>query len=179
MNIPNTITLLRIVLTPLFVCFYLEGELEAAFVLLAVAAVSDMLDGFVARRFNMVTPLGKVLDPVADKLLQLSMLLCLVSFRSEIWLLLMLHLLREGLLGAMAYALYRRCGRMIAARWYGKLCTALLYSFLGLSLLWTDMPGKIMDTGTFILSLLVIYCLCRYGGEFMRLLQEGSEREIA
>lgn len=175
MSIPNMITLVRIVLTPVFVCFYLEGEKNAALTILAAAAFSDMLDGFIARRFKMITPLGKVLDPVADKLLQLAMLLCLVSFRPELWLLLMLHVLREGLLGAMGYVVYRRCGSLIGSRWYGKLCTALLYVFLGSALIWPQMPQNIMDTGIFSCSLLIIYCLCRYAAEYVRLLHEGRE----
>ena len=74
MSIPNMITLVRIVLTPIFVRFYLEGENSAAMLILAAAALSDVLDGAIARRFGLITPLGKVLDPVADKLLQASML---------------------------------------------------------------------------------------------------------
>ena len=175
MNIPNMISLLRIVLTPIFVRLYLEGEHTAAMWLLAAAALSDMLDGLVARRFDMITPLGKVLDPVADKLLQLAMLLCLVSFRPELWLLLMLHMLREGLLGAMGYVVYRRCGSLIGSRWYGKLCTALLCAFLGSALIWPQMPQSIVDTGIFSCSLLIIYCLCRYAAEYARLLHEDRE----
>ena len=75
MSIPNMISLVRILLTPLFVRFYLEGKDWAALYVLCAAAASDVLDGAIARRFNMITPLGKVLDPVADKLLQLAMLL--------------------------------------------------------------------------------------------------------
>jgi len=94
-GIPNMITMLRIVLTPLFVRFYLEGQQGAAMAVLFVAAMSDMLDGFIARRFHMITPLGKVLDPVADKLLQLGMLLCLADRGAIVWLLLLLHLMRQ------------------------------------------------------------------------------------
>jgi cardiolipin synthase (CMP-forming) len=69
MNIPNTITLLRIVLVPLLVFLYLHGAYGIAIWLLVAGGISDIADGFIARRFNMGTFLGSVLDPLADKLI--------------------------------------------------------------------------------------------------------------
>ena len=123
MSIPNMISLVRILLTPLFVRFYLEGELGAAMFVLCTAAVSDMLDGAIARHFNMITPLGKVLDPVADKLLQLAMLLCLVPGRPGVLYVMALHLVRELVLFYLGLLVYRRQGTLIGSRWYGKACT--------------------------------------------------------
>jgi len=176
MSIPNMITLVRIILTPVFVCLYLEGEHTAAMLVLAVAALSDMLDGAIARRFELTTPLGKVLDPVADKLLQLAMLLCLASRHWAVALVILLHLFRELLLGLLGALLYRRSGLLTGARWYGKLCTGFMYGFLGLALLWRDMPEKLMDPGLYLSALLIVYCLCRYALEYLRLLQEGGKK---
>jgi len=69
MNIPNTITLLRIFMTPLFVYLLLQGAYTAAIWVLLGAGFSDVLDGFIARRFNKITFLGSILDPLADKIL--------------------------------------------------------------------------------------------------------------
>jgi len=174
MSIANLITLSRILLTPLFVCFYLEGEQAAAMLLLGAAALSDMLDGFVARHFDMVTPLGKVLDPVADKLLQLAMLLCLIKRSHWVPLILMLHILRELGLFLLGIAVYKRCSVLIGARWYGKLCTALMYGFLGAALLWREMPEEIFSAGIIGCTGLIVYCLCRYAGEYIRLLRDDK-----
>lgn len=171
MSLPNMITLLRIALTPLFVRFYLEGEHTAALLILAAAAISDMLDGAIARRFDMITPLGKVLDPVADKLLQLAMLLCLVPRHGAVSLVLLLHLFRELVLGIMGAAVYRRSAVLIGARWYGKLCTGFMYGFLGLALLWKTMPETALNTGLYICGALIVCCLIRYGWEYVKLLQ--------
>lgn len=176
MSIPNMITLFRIALTPVFVRFYLEGEQSAAMLILGAAALSDMLDGAIARRFGLITDLGKVLDPVADKLLQLAMLLCLISARPGLWLLLMLHLGRELLLGFMGLLAYKSSGRLIGAKWYGKLCTAVMYVFLGAALLWRGMPDEMVNKGSAVCVGLIIYCFLRYGAEYMRILHEGIKK---
>lgn len=171
MSVPNMITLFRIILTPVFVCFYLEGEQSTAMLILAAAAFSDMLDGAIARRFGLITPLGKVLDPVADKLLQLAMLLCLVSLRRGVGLLLLLHVFRELMLGFMGLVVYRRCGLLTGSRWYGKLCTGFMYVFLGLALLWPQMPLKLFSSGLFICAALIVYCLFRYAWEYLKIMR--------
>src|SRR5574342_1135473 len=82
LNVPNVITLVRILLIPVFVALFItptpDRSLSAA-VIFVIAAVTDMLDGYIARRTGQVTKLGKLLDPIADKLLVLSALILLVN----------------------------------------------------------------------------------------------------
>ncbi len=177
MSIPNILTLLRIALTPLFVRFYLEGQHSAAMLLLFGAALSDMLDGAIARRFHMITPLGKVLDPVADKLLQLGMLLCLADRGGILWLLLLLHIVRELSLFALGGLVYRRSGLLLGARWYGKLCTALMYTVLGAALLWREMPRTLLEPSVALCAVLVLGCFFGYAGEYMRLLRDEGVKK--
>lgn len=170
MSIPNVITLFRIALTPIFVRFYLEGQHMTAMALLLLAAVSDMADGFIARRFQMITPLGKVLDPVADKLLQLAMLLCLMKRSHAVLGILLLHLLRELWLLALGSLCFKRSGVLIGARWYGKICTAALYSVLGAALMWPGLPERLLHTGLMLCSGLIIFCLVGYTREYLHIL---------
>ena len=72
MNLPNLLTILRIALLPFFLFFLVKGRYEAALIILFIASISDALDGFVARKFNQVTELGKLLDPAADKIFLVS-----------------------------------------------------------------------------------------------------------
>ncbi len=76
-GIPNILTLIRILLTPLFIIFLIKGLLLAALLVFSLAGVSDGLDGFIARYFNQKTKLGAYLDPIADKLLLVSAYICL------------------------------------------------------------------------------------------------------
>ena len=90
LNLPNSITLLRILLIPVFVWLYLEPTSERAFwagLIFAAAAFTDFLDGYLARRRGQITNLGKLLDPVADKLLVASGLILLVQVQQvAVWL---------------------------------------------------------------------------------------------
>lgn len=68
-NIPNTLTSLRIILLPLFILKLSRGEIEQAFIVFLIAAFTDLMDGFIARKFSMITHLGQILDPLADKIM--------------------------------------------------------------------------------------------------------------
>ena len=89
MNLPNIITLARILLVPIFVMIYIwpgESAYLVAAVLFGLAAATDWLDGYLARRLNQTTPFGAFLDPVADKLIVVSALVVLMAEHSTIWL---------------------------------------------------------------------------------------------
>ena len=94
-NIPNALSILRILLTPLFAALYLRGQTGAAVAVLLLCALTDVLDGYIARRFDMVTELGKALDPVADKLTQASVIGCLMVRFPELVVLFVIYVLKE------------------------------------------------------------------------------------
>ena len=81
LTVPNLLSLLRLVMIPVYVRLYLKadspGQFFGAAALMAASCLTDLLDGWIARRFHMVSTLGKVLDPLADKLTQFSMAVCL------------------------------------------------------------------------------------------------------
>ena len=86
MNLPNKLTILRVVMIPFFVVFMLlpvagSADKWIALALFIVASLTDMLDGHIARKYNLVTNFGKFMDPLADKLLVCSALICLVDLR--------------------------------------------------------------------------------------------------
>lgn len=83
MNLPNKLTILRIILVPVFVaCFYLpvEGAMYIAAVVFVVAYFTDMLDGYIARKYNLITDFGKLMDPMADKLLTAAAMIMLTAY---------------------------------------------------------------------------------------------------
>lgn len=89
MNLPNVITLARIFLVPVFVGLYMlqqEWSILAGSILFALAALTDWLDGYLARRLDQTTPFGAFLDPVADKLIVVSALIVLVAYHHNAWL---------------------------------------------------------------------------------------------
>ena len=89
MNLPNVITVARILLIPVFIVLYMvqkDWSIFAASVLFALAAITDWLDGYLARRLNQTTPFGAFLDPVADKLIVVAALIILVAYHNNPWL---------------------------------------------------------------------------------------------
>ena len=94
-SIPNLLSYFRLLLIPLFIQLYMNENFTEALITLAASGLSDVIDGRVARKYNMVTDLGKVLDPVADKLTQCAMMFCVAMRYPAMWWLLGLHVVKE------------------------------------------------------------------------------------
>ncbi|MEM8886302.1 MAG: CDP-alcohol phosphatidyltransferase family protein, partial [Planctomycetota bacterium] len=131
-HLPNAITAMRLVLLPVAAWALLRGDRPLTLGLVAAIAVSDWLDGYLARRFALVTPLGAILDPLADKLTQLTLLVLLAwggqtAFATIPRWFVALVLAREVFLVYGAVRVRMRVGGVtIRARWEGKLSTALV-----------------------------------------------------
>lgn len=130
-NIPNYLCYFRILLIPVFLLVYFYAEWEyhyvvAAFILV-LSGVSDFLDGFIARKFNMVTDFGKLIDPIADKLTQFTIAITLLFAYPLAWILLVIIVLKDGMLGAVGLYLYDYGVRIKGASWWGKIATAYFY----------------------------------------------------
>ena len=127
-TIPNILSIFRMVLIPVFVWTYcgLKNDLATALVLL-LSGISDTADGIIARRFNMITTLGKAIDPVADKLTQIAMLLCLLTRFPSLIILFALLLIKEITGGVMSLLILKRRKLVLPADWHGKLMSFVLY----------------------------------------------------
>lgn len=125
LNLPNTITLIRIAMIPLIILFLLlpiPGKYLISAILFVVAAATDGLDGHIARSRNLVTTLGKFLDPLADKLLILATLICLMSLDKAGAVAIILILTRELVITGLR-AIAADKGVVIAASYFGKFKT--------------------------------------------------------
>ena len=133
MNLPNKLTLLRIILTPVFMAVLYMGFPGASWVALAIfiiASFTDLLDGKIARKYNLVTDFGKFADPLADKITQLTLILCLSSRYTFLRPVLYLLVLKE-LFQLVAGILSLRQGKMLSgALPEGKVSTAVLFTSL-------------------------------------------------
>ena len=126
-TIPNLLSLFRLTLIPVYMTIYLEGRYLLAGAILALSCLTDLLDGWVARRFHMVTELGKLLDPLADKATQLSLTVCL-SLRHPILQPVLLLLISKEAFQLAAGILFLRQGKILSqGLLMGKICTAVLF----------------------------------------------------
>ncbi len=143
-TIPNILTLLRIILIPIIAWLYAVKNMpyHSAAVLI-LSGVTDVVDGFIARHFNMISNFGKALDPVADKLTQFVLLICLVFKYTQMIVPCLLLMIKEIVSGITALCAIKRTGKVDGANWHGKLCTVILYTMLFVHILWNDIPKTV------------------------------------
>ncbi len=147
MNIPNTLTIIRIVMVPVFIAMYFNMPAELAYVpvlILLFSGLTDIADGYIARRFNMVTQLGKFLDPVADKLTICSVVICLAIRHRILWWMVAVYAVKEVTLALIGLAKLKSWRNSIAAKWYGKASTVLLYVLMLVVLLYPAISNQMI-----------------------------------
>lgn len=125
-HVPNILTVARFFLIPFIIYFIVVDQYIMAFIFLTLSGITDILDGFIARKFNFITNFGKLIDPLADKATQLSVLLTL-AFKDIIpfWIIIIVAL-KEATMIAGASFLYGK-ELVVSSRWFGKLATVLFY----------------------------------------------------
>lgn len=125
-HVPNILTIIRFFLIPFIIYFIFTEQYIMAFVMLTLSGLTDVLDGIIARKFDCITNFGKLIDPLADKATQISILASL-TFKGIIplWMLLVVFL-KEFAMIAGASFLYGK-ELVVSSRWYGKLATVIFY----------------------------------------------------
>lgn len=150
MNLPNKLTVLRVIMVPIFVAFMITPLAEGngkyvALVLFCVASLTDMLDGQIARKYNLVTNFGKFMDPLADKLLVCSAMICLIeSGKLATWIVLII-IAREFIISGFRLVA-SDSGIVIAASYWGKFKTVSHMAMIILLIL--DIQNPVMQTMT-------------------------------
>lgn len=131
-TIPNWLCFIRIALIPVFTALFVKEQYIAAFITMIVAALTDVFDGKIARKFNMVSNLGKILDPIADKLSQIAIvIILLVKFwDGPLKYVLFLFIFKELLMVIGGGILMAKGMRPVAAEVWGKLATVVFYTFM-------------------------------------------------
>ena len=128
MNVPNILTAMRFVLIPVFAYYLCIGDYYTAVFLFLLGGLTDILDGYIARKYNLITSWGKLADPLADKLMQITALviLAIVKDMIPIWLL-GIVIAKEVLMGIGTILLYKQQNYVVSANWYGKMATVVFY----------------------------------------------------
>ena len=165
-TIPNMLSVFRILLIPVYVWLYLGAErieeYHTAALVLAVSCLTDMVDGKIARKFNMISRVGKVLDPLADKLTQLALLICLTTRYRGLRTMLVLFLIKEFWQLFAMIAAMRRGKALDGALMSGKISTTVLFTGLGLMFLYPDMSGKVAGAIINICTFALLYAFSDY-----------------
>ena len=153
-HVPNILTILRFLFIPIILYFIFVGNYIVGFIFFTISGITDILDGFIARKYNFISNFGKLMDPLADKLTQISVLASLVIVDIiSVWILVIV-VLKELIMVIGASFLYGK-DVVVYSKWYGKLATVLFYLAIVISLI-TKQFGI---TGFWVNFSLAIYCI--------------------
>ena len=171
-SIPNLLSFFRLALIPVYAYIYLNATQTHQYVLagtiMAVSCLTDMIDGKIARHFNMITTVGKILDPIADKMTQFTLTLCLSLEYPVLMPVLALFVVKEAF-QLIAGIFFLRKGRMLpGALMTGKVCTTVLFISLIALVLFPEMNPAVVNAialtdGAFLAISFVSYVLAYFG----------------
>lgn len=191
-TIPNWLSFLRIALIPVFTVLFIKGIYIPAFIVMIVAALTDLIDGKVARKFNMISNLGKILDPIADKLSQMAIVIILIVKFWDGYLkyILFLFIVKELIMVLAGGILLAKGMRPVAAEMWGKVATTVFYIFMiviialggeGCALYNVEffkpfiLPEWLITTMVVISACLAFVSLFGYAPGFIRQIKENKE----
>lgn len=179
LNVPNALSLFRLLLVPVFVCFFFLLEPGAARYWAAgvyvLAFLTDVADGFIARRCNQITRLGRILDPLADKLMTFTVIICITAAGIvPAWAVVVFFLKEVSMLAGGAVML-RKTGDVIPANWLGKISTGVFFVVCAALVLFPAVPRP-WAVGLISLALaLTVAALLNYLRLYRRILTRKKE----
>ncbi|MCI5648585.1 MAG: CDP-alcohol phosphatidyltransferase family protein [Fusicatenibacter sp.] len=165
-SIPNLLGYFRILMLPVFLLRYYQAETKEeyllTFVLLGIIFLTDALDGYIARKYHMVTDFGKILDPISDKLVQGTVAIA-VSFQ-YFWmkLFILIFLAKEIYMACMGLYLIKVKKSLNGAQWYGKVCTAFVDAGVLILLFLPDLPGIAGNSVIWLMIAVEVITLAAY-----------------
>ena len=174
LTIPNFLSFFRILLIPAMVLLYIKDHHYTSVLIILLSGLTDIADGRIARKFHMISDFGKFIDPVADKLTQAAMILCLISQYAGMLILIILMFLKEGFLFLCSYMTFKKTGIVNSAKWYGKATTAVLYAVMIILFLMPDIPLPIAQAFIWLCGLVIGVSLILYTRLFYQTAKAGS-----
>lgn len=165
-TIPNLLSLFRLLLIPIYMTIYLNAaetqDYIWAAVILAVSCLTDLIDGKIARKFNMISTVGKLLDPVADKVTQFTLILTLSLKYPVLWYLILLFVVKEGFQFFAGLITYRKGRMLTGALITGKICTTILFTSLTVMILLPDISARAVNIITILDGIFMVIAFADY-----------------
>ncbi len=178
LTIPNLLSFFRLCLIPVFMWLYcVERNYLWTGIILIISGLTDTVDGIIARKFNMISDLGKVLDPIADKVTQAAMLFCLLTRFPLMIAPLALMVVKEFFMGVTGLLVIQKTGKVLGADWHGKVNTWLLYAMMIIHVFWYNIPDVVSKVLIGICVVMMLISLVLYGRHNLKALREtGTEK---
>ena len=180
MTIPNAISFIRILLITPFVAFFIQRMYVAAAITVGISGLSDLFDGWIARKFHQESELGKVLDPLADKLTLIAVGVCLIFIEPYVLPLMIIMVLKDVLMIIGGTIVINQGVIPPKSSWYGKLSTFMFYISVGMVVLmaifgYVNKPLSLTVLG--ITAAMVIFSLVNYAIIFFKIQKQVKNKE--
>lgn len=180
-TVPNLITYVRFLLVPPFVYFFLKENYIMAGVMIGLSGLSDCFDGFFARKLNQVTSLGKILDPIADKVTLIAVAVCMLIYMPAILPIMLVLVVKEFLMLLGGFVLLIKKIAPPPANIFGKVATLVFYFticiIIFLKAVFQIEIMSLIVIGSIIVALTMLVALVQYAVMFVKLLKQNSKTE--
>ncbi len=178
-TLPNILSFFRICLIPVIVWLYcVKKDYLLTTLVLVLSAITDIADGIIARHYGMISDFGKAFDPIADKLTQFAMLLCL-AFRFRLMTIPAAVLfVKEISAGIMSLMAIHSSGEVEGAVWHGKVSTALLYGTMILHLIWFNIPAMVSTSLIILCTAMMLLSAVLYAIRNLSAISSGKEANV-
>ena len=175
MNIPNMLSVFRIILIPFTAYYIIIDKLTVGVILFALACLTDILDGYIARKYDLITDMGKILDPIADKGMQLTVLICMALKDYVPWTAVAHIFLKELLMAGGTASLYKK-HVVVGANWYGKLSTVVTsVCVVAILLFFEKLSPALLLVLQWLPAAASLFALIKYGSLFVTIRKEEEE----
>ena len=179
-TVPNALSLVRLLLLPLFVYLFLQqgkNYLYCSIGVLVFSGLTDAADGWIARRFNQETPIGKLLDPLADKCTQVTVVICVALKYTVVMPLAIICFIKEVIQVIGGVMLLRKGVKPQSARWFGKLATVAFYVAMAAIILFPGMPAWLFAALIVAVALWMAFAFAGYVREYCRIRKNGFQSD--
>lgn len=181
LTIPNILTYFRFILVPVFIILYIKFDTFPqtlwAIACVAASAITDIADGKIARKTNQITDIGKIMDPVADKLMEFAMMFCIAIRYPRVIILFIAFALKEIISLCFSGYLFKHGKNIGGAMWCGKLCTVILYAVLLSFLVFPNIPVLIELIMIIVSLAAMVLAFVVYIHAYVLLLKELKEEQ--
>lgn len=183
LSIPNILCYIRLLLIPVFVVHYIKAQepreyMQAAAIVLA-SGLTDFLDGFIARTFDMVTEFGKLIDPLADKLTQAALIFVLVVKIKWMIPLLILFVVMQLFMLVAGLAMLKRGRRLDGSKWFGKVSTTVFYAVMMAIVALPKLSQLTINILMLICGIFLALSFALYVREYIRMYRDDKQEERA
>ena len=178
LTIPNILSFFRIALVPLIAWCYLKGQYIESMILLIVSALTDVIDGIIARKCNMISDFGKIIDPFADKLTQFAMIVCLTNRYREMFFLIGFFLLKEISQAILGLLVVKKHNIVNSAQWFGKASTVVLYAVIIALVIFPWMNRDLVTGLIFFATGMLAISFISYSFYYIRILMGKDEQSV-